>query len=179
MWFCYSVLSPTDGNDQQSADTGIRFPDFPRKSAIRRIALAQLGGLVDEPNANLHKVILHFRAAVLYHAYAPSEVQEDFLARSVENLKTKHLHASLTALSRVGCLTPPSVLLLQALVTGVSGINSYLTGSRSYTDPSTGYYYGNSWGCARLLHADCLSLSHCGRYWISSCQRYSREDRRG
>lgn len=158
---------------------GLQFPDFPRKSAIRRIALAQLGGLVDEPNANLHKVILHFRAAVLYHAYTPSEVHEVSLARSVEDLKTKHLHASLAALNRVGFLVPPSLLLLQALITGVSGTKSYPTGSRSYIDPSTGYYYGNSWGCARLPHADCLCLSHCSRYWISSCHRYSREDRRG
>ncbi|GIJ87077.1 hypothetical protein Asppvi_005979 [Aspergillus pseudoviridinutans] len=107
-----------DGNEQQSADTGLRFPDFPRRSAIKRIALAQLGATVDEPNANLHKVILHFRAAVLYHAYTPSEVREVSLLRSVEDLKTKHLHASLAALNRVGFLAPPSLLLLQALVTG-------------------------------------------------------------
>ena len=80
--------------------------------AFEKIALALMEGTADEKTLNLYRVIVHFQAAVVLYAsqlQGPKSAQMEF----------NHLIAALTALDKVSFLTAPSLLLAQALVTGV------------------------------------------------------------
>ena len=72
--------------------------------AFEKIALALMEGTADEKTLNLYRVIVHFQAAVQRH---------------IQRMEFNHLIAALTALDKVSFLTAPSLLLAQALVTGV------------------------------------------------------------
>jgi len=77
-------------------------------------------GTADEKTLLLYKVIIHFKAAVILYTsnlQGPKSVQ---VQKHIKQMEYDHLTAALTALDKVGLLTSPSLLLVQALVTGVS-----------------------------------------------------------
>jgi hypothetical protein len=108
------------GESHFNMDSSLWFPEFLKNDTIKRMALAMLGGTINEQTATIYKVLLHFQVAVHYHTHLSREQCDSPLIRHMEDLKTRHLYASLAALDKIGFLTPPSLHLLQALITGVS-----------------------------------------------------------
>ncbi|KAF2114507.1 putative Zn(II)2Cys6 transcription factor-like protein [Lophiotrema nucula] len=95
-----------------------RVVDHIPPKAIERIALSLLDGAADEQTLLLYKVVVHFKAAVVFydsHMHAP---QTPAVLKHVRDRAIYHLHAALTALDGVKMMTEPSLLLLQALVAG-------------------------------------------------------------
>jgi hypothetical protein len=87
---------------------------------VERIGLALMEGTADEKTHLLYKVIIHFKAAVILYSsnlQGPKSVE---VQKHIKQMEYDHLTAALTALDKVGLLTSPSLLLVQALITGVS-----------------------------------------------------------
>jgi hypothetical protein len=87
---------------------------------VERIALALLENTVDERTENLHKVIIHFKAAVVLYDSQLKGSKSAAVQKQIRQREYHHITAALTALDSVSFLTPPSLLLVQALITGVS-----------------------------------------------------------
>jgi hypothetical protein len=88
--------------------------------AVEKIGLALMEGTADEKTLLLYKVIIHFKAAVVLYAsnlQGPKSVE---VQKHIKQMEYDHLIAALTALDKVGLLTSPSLILVQALITGVS-----------------------------------------------------------
>lgn len=88
--------------------------------AVEKIGLALMEGTADEKTLLLYKVIIHFKAAVVLYAsnlQGPKSVE---VQKHIKQMEYDHLTAALTALDKVGLLTSPSLILVQALITGVS-----------------------------------------------------------
>lgn len=94
------------------------FPGLLRWSTIKRMAMAALTETACEDQIPIHKVMLHFQLAVIYHADLAEE-RDVSVMKLIEELKVRHLKSALSALNLIGFSTPPSLSLLQALVTGV------------------------------------------------------------
>ncbi|OOQ88232.1 hypothetical protein PEBR_14390 [Penicillium brasilianum] len=94
------------------------FPGLLRWSTIRRMAMAALTGTTSEDQFFINKVMLHFQLAVIYHADLADE-RDVSVMKIIEELKVRHLKSALSALNLIGFSTPPSLSLLQALVTSV------------------------------------------------------------
>jgi hypothetical protein len=87
-------------------------------------------GTADEKTLNLYKVIVHFQAAVVLYASQLQGPKSAAVQRHIQQMEFNHLLAALTALDSVSFLTAPSLLLAQALVTGVSQWPSCCDGMR-------------------------------------------------
>lgn len=88
--------------------------------AVERIGLALMEGTADETTLLLYKIIMHFKAAVVLYAsnlQGPKSVE---VQKHIRQMEYDHLTTALTALDRISFLTTPSLLLVQALITGVS-----------------------------------------------------------
>lgn len=116
--------------------------------ALERIGLDLLEGTADEQTLLLYKVVVHFEAAV---AFLNTQIQgppSPAIQKHLRDMQFHHRHAALTALDRVGYLTQPSLLLLQALIAGAllmqvvgDAISCwYLTASASHTLVALGYH---------------------------------------
>jgi hypothetical protein len=86
--------------------------------AIERIALALMEGTADEKTENLYKVIIHFKFAVVLYASQLQGPKSLAVQKHIRQQEYNHLSAALTALDHVSFLTTPSLLLVQALITG-------------------------------------------------------------
>lgn len=89
-------------------------------AALERMALALMEGTADEKTLNLYKVIIHFQAAVVLYAGQLQGPKSAAVQKHIQEMEYNHLTAALTALDNISFLTTPSLLLGQALVTGVS-----------------------------------------------------------
>lgn len=92
--------------------------------AVERIGLALMEGTADERTLALYKVIIHFKAAVVLYASNLQGPKSPEVQKHIQQMEYDHLSAALTALDSISFLTPPSLLLVQALITGVSYTNS-------------------------------------------------------
>lgn len=86
--------------------------------AVERIALALMEGTADEKTENLYKVIIHFKFAVVLYASQLQGPKSPEVQKHIKQLEYNHLSAALTALDHISFLTTPSLLLVQALITG-------------------------------------------------------------
>lgn len=86
--------------------------------AVERIALALMEGTADEKTETLYKVIIHFKFAVVLYASQLQGPKSPAVQKHIRQLEYNHLSAALTALDHVSFLTTPSLLLVQALITG-------------------------------------------------------------
>lgn len=86
--------------------------------AVERIALALMEGTADEKTETLYKVIIHFKFAVVLYASQLQGPKSAAVQKHIRQLEYNHLSAALTALDHVSFLTTPSLLLVQALITG-------------------------------------------------------------
>lgn len=88
--------------------------------AVERIALALMEGNADEKTLTLYKVIIHFKAAVVLYDSQLQRQKSSAVQKHIKQMEYHHLTAALTALDNVSFLTTPSLLLVQALIAGVS-----------------------------------------------------------
>jgi hypothetical protein len=77
-------------------------------------------GNADEKTMLLYKVIMHFKAAVVLYASNLQGPKSAEVQKHIRQMEYDHLITALTALDKVSFLTTPSLLLVQALITGVS-----------------------------------------------------------
>jgi hypothetical protein len=103
-----------------SASINFHSLDHIPPKAVERIGLALMEGTADEKTMLLYKVIIHFKAAVVLYASNLQGPKSDEVQKHIKQMEYDHLTAALTALDKVGLLTSPSLLLVQALITGVS-----------------------------------------------------------
>jgi hypothetical protein len=87
--------------------------------AFERIALRFINGETDEQTTLLSLAIIHFKAAVISCRRQWLGPQTTAIMEHIQKTKVHHTYASLSALDKVSFLAPPSLLLLQALITGV------------------------------------------------------------
>lgn len=77
-------------------------------------------GNVDDQTASLCKVILHFKSAVVLYASQLQGPKSADVQKQIRQLEFVHMSAALAALDSISFMCPPSLLLAQALITGVS-----------------------------------------------------------
>jgi hypothetical protein len=90
--------------------------------ALTRMAMCLLEGTASEQTLNMCKVIVHFKAGLSLYASQLHSPKEAMIREHVKEMQLRHLNAALTALDAVSVMARPSLLLLQALLTGVSMI---------------------------------------------------------
>ncbi|KAF2875454.1 putative Zn(II)2Cys6 transcription factor-like protein [Massariosphaeria phaeospora] len=88
---------------------------IPQK-AFERIAFRLIDSTDDEQTLNMYKVIVHWKAAVVLYGSQLESVQSETLQKRIRTMELRHLYAALTALDHVSFMNPPSLLLLQALI---------------------------------------------------------------
>ncbi|KAF1936709.1 putative Zn(II)2Cys6 transcription factor-like protein [Clathrospora elynae] len=115
----FHVILGTETKDLDD-DATVRFHtlDHVLPKAVEQIALALMEGTADEKTLSLYKVIIHFKAAVVLYASQLQGPKSAAVQKHIREMEYDHLTAALTALDNVGFLTAPSLLLVQALVTG-------------------------------------------------------------
>jgi hypothetical protein len=77
-------------------------------------------GTADEKTLLLYKIIIHFKAAVVLYASNLQGPKSAEVQKHIRQMEYDHMVTSLTALDKISYLTTPSLLLAQALITGVS-----------------------------------------------------------
>jgi hypothetical protein len=120
---CIYTTNTTFPAEPRSIDsTTINFHslDHIPPKAVERIGLALMEGTADEKTLLLYKVIMHFKAAVVLYASNLQGPKSAQVQKHIKQMEYDHLTAALTALDSIGLLTAPSLLLVQALITGVS-----------------------------------------------------------
>jgi hypothetical protein len=90
--------------------------------ALTRMAMCLLEGTASEQTLNLCKVVVHFKAGLSLYASQLHSPKDAKIREHVKEMQLRHLNAALTALDVVSVMARPSLLLLQALLTGVSMI---------------------------------------------------------
>ncbi|PVH93213.1 hypothetical protein DM02DRAFT_574711 [Periconia macrospinosa] len=112
------VLVQTKRNNSGSSSWNLHTLDHLPSKALERMVLGLLEGKEDERTLNMYNVNVHFKAALGLYA-SQLEVPLDADSRvHIKKMQLHHLNAALTALETVSFLTPPSLLLLQTLLTG-------------------------------------------------------------
>jgi hypothetical protein len=116
----FHVILATE--NKELGDAAIRFHtlDHVPPEAVEKIGLALMDGTADEKTLNLYKVIMHFKAATVLYASQLQGPKGPAVQKHIQQMEYDHLIAALTALDGISFLTPPSLLLAQALITGVS-----------------------------------------------------------
>ncbi|KAF9690803.1 hypothetical protein EKO04_011046 [Ascochyta lentis] len=115
------ILHVILGTETKSmAPTTIHFQslDHIPAKAVERIALALMEGTADEKTETLYKVIIHYKFAVVLYASQLQGPKSPAVQKHIRQLEYNHLSAALTALDHVSFLMTPSLLLVQALITG-------------------------------------------------------------
>jgi hypothetical protein len=115
-------LTTTLDEFKQRVETAVRYHtiDHVPPKAIERIALALMAGTADEKTLNLYKVVVHFQAAIIMYASQLQGPKSAAVQKHIQQMEYNHIIAALTALDNISFMTPPSLPLVQALVTGVS-----------------------------------------------------------
>ncbi|KAJ4359222.1 hypothetical protein N0V95_002389 [Ascochyta clinopodiicola] len=115
------ILHVILGTEAKNIDpTAVHFHvlDHLPSKAVERIALALMEGTADEKTETLYKVIIHFKFAVVLYASQLQGPKSPAVQKHIRQLEYNHLSAALTALDHVSFMTTPSLLLVQALITG-------------------------------------------------------------
>jgi hypothetical protein len=81
---------------------------------------SSMDGKADEQTLSLCKVIIHFKAATVLYASQLQGPKSVEVQKHIRQMEYVYMSAALTALDSISFLTPPSLLLVQALITGVS-----------------------------------------------------------
>ena len=81
-----------------------------------------MAGTADEKTLNLYKVVIHFQAAAIMYTSQLQGPQSAAIQKHIQQMEYDHTIAALTALDNVSFMTAPSLILVQALVTGVSNM---------------------------------------------------------
>ncbi|KAF2676111.1 hypothetical protein K458DRAFT_424966 [Lentithecium fluviatile CBS 122367] len=123
-------------------------------TALERMAVGLLEGTADSRTLNMYKVIVHFKAALNLYASQLQGPMTPTVRSHIKEMQLHHLSAALTAFDGVSFLTPPSLLLLQTLLTGailmhiIGNTTSCwsLTAHASRTLVALGYHNLNSVG---------------------------------
>ncbi|KAF1971323.1 hypothetical protein BU23DRAFT_186123 [Bimuria novae-zelandiae CBS 107.79] len=105
--------------------------------ALERMAFVLLDGTADERTLNLCKIIVHFKAGLGLYASQLHKPRNAQLKEHIKEMQLRHLSAALTALDAISFMVPPSLLLLQALLTGA--ILFYIVGNSSSCWSLTAY----------------------------------------
>lgn len=126
--------------------------------AVERIALAMMERNTDETTQNMYKVIINFKAAVVLYTSNLQTSKSPAVAKHIRQLEYEYLSAALTALDNISFMTPPSLLLVQVLITGVHLRQTRTTAIK--TDAFTGYDDADHRQSCVLLGADGTRLTH-------------------
>lgn len=78
-----------------------------------------MDGTADEKTLSLCKVIIHFKAAAVLYASHLQGPKTPEVQKHIRQMEYHHMTAALTAMDGISFLTPPSILLVQALIIGV------------------------------------------------------------
>lgn len=89
------------------------------QAALERIALRLINEELDDQTIYLSLVIVHFKAAVIACRRQWVGTHSSAMLDHLHKLKTHHIAAALSSLDKVSFLAAPSLLLMQALITGV------------------------------------------------------------
>lgn len=114
------IMMSAEFKERGNAAVRYHTVDHVPPKAFEKIALALMEGNADEKTLNLYRVIVHFQAAVVLYASQLQGPKSAAVQRHIQQMEYNHLIAALTALDKVSFLTAPSLLLVQALVTGVT-----------------------------------------------------------
>ena len=106
--------------DRERPDMQLFLLDHIPPKALERMGLTLLEGTASERTMNLCKVVVHFKAGLGLYASQLHAPKNPKIREYVKEMQLRHLSAALTALDGVSFMVPPSLLLLQALLTGVS-----------------------------------------------------------
>jgi len=106
-----------------SLSTQLHLLDHIPPQSLERIATLLLEKEVDSRTLNMCKVVVHFKAALSLYASQLQAPQKPMLRERIKGMQLRHFNAAMTALENMSFLLPPSLLLLQALLTGVSITN--------------------------------------------------------
>lgn len=87
--------------------------------ALERMAVGLLEGTASVQTLNMFKVIVHFKAALSLYTSQLQAPKSQAVRDHIKEMQLHHMSAALTALDAVSFMTSPSLLLLQALLTGV------------------------------------------------------------
>lgn len=93
--------------------------------ALEKMILQLLEGNANERTTNMCKVIVHFKAGLNLYASQLNVPRNPMVKKHIKEMQLRHLKAALAALDSVSFMAPPSLLLLQALLTGVSAVCFY------------------------------------------------------
>lgn len=107
------IVDPSSGIDFHALD------HIPPK-AVEKIGVTLMEATADAQTLSLCKVILHFKAAVVLYASVLQGPKSVEVQKHVKQMEFVHMSAALTEIDSISFLTPPSLLLVQALITGVS-----------------------------------------------------------
>ncbi|KAF2824767.1 putative Zn(II)2Cys6 transcription factor-like protein [Ophiobolus disseminans] len=112
------VILGTGVRQDHSSAIDINSLDHIPPKAVEKIGLALMEGTADDRTLSLYKVIIHFKAAVVLYASHLEGSKSAGVQSHIKQMEFVHMSAALTALDSVSFLTPPSLLLVQALITG-------------------------------------------------------------
>lgn len=106
--------------------------------ALYRMATCLLEGTANEQTLNLCKVSVHFKTCLSLYASQLHSPKDRTIREHVKEMQLRHLNAALAALESVSVMAVPSLLLLQALITGVSSFLSCSQSVESFRDGQVG-----------------------------------------
>ncbi|KAL1600483.1 hypothetical protein SLS60_006869 [Paraconiothyrium brasiliense] len=117
------ILTPSGQQadaDRNRPDMQLFLLDHVPPSALTRMAMCLLEGTASKETLDLCKVIVHFKAALGLYASQLHSPKDPMIRGYVKEMQLRHLNAALTALDAISFMARPTLLLLQALLTGVS-----------------------------------------------------------
>ncbi|KAF2449912.1 hypothetical protein P171DRAFT_202687 [Karstenula rhodostoma CBS 690.94] len=121
------LASPQSDANSNRPDMQLLTLDHIPPQALSRMATCLLEGTASEQTLNLCKVIVHFKAALGLYASQLHSPKNPTIREHVKEMQLRHLNAALAALDSVSIMARPSLLLLQALLTG--SILMYIVGN--------------------------------------------------
>ncbi|KAL5116895.1 hypothetical protein ACEQ8H_005247 [Pleosporales sp. CAS-2024a] len=166
-------LTHAEPKNTNSAVINFHSLDHIPPKAVERIGLALMQGAADEKTLLLYKVIIHFKAAVVLYASNLQGPKSAEVQKHIKQMEYDHVTAALTALDMVGVLTNPSLLLVQALITGAilmqiignPGNCWQLVAHASRTIVALGYHHINENGPENELDEEIhAALAWCGLF---------------
>ncbi|KAK7181265.1 hypothetical protein PSPO01_12742 [Paraphaeosphaeria sporulosa] len=121
------IASQQSDANRNRPDMQLFLLDHIPPQALNRMAMCLLEGTASEQTLNLCKVIVHFKACLSLYASQLHSPKDRTIREHVKELQLRHLNAALGALNSVSVMARPSLLLLQALLTG--SILMYVVGN--------------------------------------------------
>ncbi|KAH7082247.1 Zn(II)2Cys6 transcription factor-like protein [Paraphoma chrysanthemicola] len=112
------VILGTEARTSDADTVNFHSLDHIPPKAVEKIGLTLMEGAADERTLLLCKVIIHFKAAVVLYASNLGSTKSPAVQKHIKQLEYDHLTTALTSLDSISFLTTPSLLLVQALITG-------------------------------------------------------------